>query len=386
MNREPKIRSAKRYLLAAGLVGAAFLLSLLIVYLVPRTDVSAIFLAAVLLAAWRGGLGAGLAAAGLSVFFTAFYFLPPEYPLFGTAKGMLELAVFLLAAILVSYLSDNREKALVREQAARLEAERANRVKDEFLAAVSHELRTPLTTIKTLTRLLLRKNPTADERREYLEDIAAECDRQIDLVHNLLDASRIKTGGLQIKLGRVDAAAVVQACEKIFRVEATERRHELQTEIAADLPPIRADHSALRRALSALIENSIKYTPDGGRIRLLASRETDAQVLIAVEDNGRGIHADDLPRVFEGFFRGRAATGDDDDDENADVQEAEVPGIGLGLHLASVLIEGMNGSITAESFLGSGSAFRVRLPVWSEAFDAAANLEQAEQLGINFKT
>jgi signal transduction histidine kinase len=386
MNREPKIKSAKRYLLAAGTVGAAFLLSLLIVRLVPRTDVSAIFLAAVLLAAWRGGLAAGLAAAALSVFFTAFYFLPPEYPLFGTAQGLLELAVFLLAAILVSYLSDNREKALVREQDARLDAERANRVKDEFLAAVSHELRTPLTTIKTLTRLLLRKNPPETERREYLEDIAAECDRQIDLVHNLLDASRIETGGLQIKLGRVDAAAVVRACEKIFRVEAAEHRHELRTEIAPDLPPIRADHSALRRALSALIENSIKYTPDGGRIRLSARRESDSQVLIAVEDNGRGIHADDLPRVFEGFFRGRAATYGDgnDDEENADApEEAEVPGIGLGLHLARVLIEGMNGSITAESRLGSGSRFCVRLPVWSEAFDAPANLNQAEFIDIS---
>jgi len=382
MKSEQKISSIRRYLLAAGFVGAAFLLSLLTVYLVPRTDVSAIFLAAVLLSAWRGGLAGGLAAAAISIFFTASYFLPPEYPLFRTTRGLLELAVFSLAAVLVSYMSDNRERALFREQAARLEAERANRVKDEFLAAVSHELRTPLTTIKTLTRLLLRKNPSADEQREYLTDIASECDRQIDLVHNLLDVSRIKTGGLQIKIGQVDAAEVVRACVKIFRLEAVDRRHNLQAEIAADLPPVRADHSALRRALSALIENSIKYTPDGGLIHLVATRETDSQGLIAVEDNGRGIHPDDLPRVFEGFFRGRVMS---DDDENAAADDEEVPGIGLGLHLARVLVEGMNGSVTAESRSGRGSAFRVRLPVWSEAVHPAANSEQVEFVEVGVK-
>lgn len=99
--------------------------------------------------------------------------------------------------MLIGTLSSARRRAereletlLLREQAARIEAERANAVKDEFLAAVSHELRIPLTTIKALTRVLLRKQPSESERREYLEDVASECDRQIDLVHNLLDLSR----------------------------------------------------------------------------------------------------------------------------------------------------------------------------------------------------
>ncbi|HEX6622314.1 MAG TPA: histidine kinase dimerization/phospho-acceptor domain-containing protein, partial [Pyrinomonadaceae bacterium] len=178
--------------------------------------------------------------------------------------------------------------------------------KDEFLAAVSHELRTPLTTIKALTRVLLRKNPTEEERREYLADIASECERQIDLVHNLLDLSRINAGGVQIELRRVSAEDVVRACEKIERVEAAEHGHELRVEVAPDLPPIRADHSALRRALCTVVGNAIRYTPDGGSIALRAESD-GGTVAFEVEDNGRGIHPADLPHIFESFYRGRAA-------------------------------------------------------------------------------
>jgi len=116
-----------------------------------------------------------------------------------------QLIVDVFAAVVIGTLSASRKKAqeerkksLLLERAARIEAERADGVKDEFLAAVSHELRTPLTTIKTLTGLLLRKDPPGEKRRSYLEDISSECDRQIDFVHNLLDLSRIKAGGVRI--------------------------------------------------------------------------------------------------------------------------------------------------------------------------------------------
>jgi two-component system sensor histidine kinase KdpD len=157
--------------------------------------------------------------------------------------------------------------------------------------------------------VLLRKNPSAAERREYLEDIASECDRQIDLVHNLLDLSRIRAGGVQIKLQRVDAVEVLRECEKIERVEAAEHGHELRAEVAADLPPVRADRSALRRALCTVVENAIRYTPRGGRVALRARAEGDA-VVFEVADNGRGIHPEDLPHIFESFYRGRTPDRD----------------------------------------------------------------------------
>jgi K+-sensing histidine kinase KdpD len=367
-----------RYLVAVWTVGLAFAATLLMSPLM-QPGVSPLFLLAVMISAWRGGLGAGLLATVLSALANAFVFLPPTYSLRLDRDDLLQLAVFTFAAVIIGTLSaarrraeDDREALLVREQVARVEAERANAVKDEFLAAVSHELRTPLTTIKTLTRLLLRKDPAEEERREYLEDIASECDRQIDLVHNLLDLSRIRAGGVQIKPARVDAGEVVRACEKIERVGAAEHGHELTVEVAPYLPPIRADHSALRRALCTVVENAIKYTPAGGRIALRARRDEGVGVAVEVEDNGGGIHPEDLPHVFDSFYRGRQAGA-----ASPDALDQEVPGIGLGLHLARVLVEGMNGTIEARSRLGQGSTFTLRLPAWRVEENAEDDESQA---------
>jgi signal transduction histidine kinase len=203
---------------------------------------------------------------------------------------------------------------------------------------------------------------TETEREEYLADIASECDREIDLVLNLLDLSRIKAGGVRIESKPTDAAEVVRACEKLVRGEAEQHQQKLSVEIAADLPFILADHSALRRALCAIAENAIKFTPENGQITLRA-RSVGDEVEIEIEDTGRGIAAEDLPRVFDKFYRGQNAGG------GIKASAEEVPGIGLGLNLAQTLIEGMNGAITVESRLGEGSKFIARLPVWSEEAD-----------------
>jgi len=369
--------SVLRYMVAVWTVGLASAATLVMSPLM-QPGVSPLFLLAVMISAWRGGLGAGLLATALSTLASAFVFIPPAYSLRIERSDVLQLVVFAFAAIVIGTLSaarkqaeEEREALLRREQAARREAEQANAVKDEFIAAASHELRTPLTTIKALTRVLLRQQPSETERREYLEDIASECDRQIDLVHNLLDLSRIKAGGIQIKLQAVDAGDVVRACEKIERVEAEGHNHQLEIEIAPDVPLVSADHSALRRALCTIIENAIKYTPDGGRITLRAY-SNDARVVFEVEDTGRGIRAEDLPHIFDKFYRGRAAT---DDANTASADEQEVPGIGLGLHLARALVEGMNGTIEVSSRTGQGSTFSVRLPVWEQ--EAHANDQDA---------
>ncbi|MET0645913.1 MAG: HAMP domain-containing sensor histidine kinase [Pyrinomonadaceae bacterium] len=350
----------RRYLIGAWSVAAVFALTMLATRYV-QMDVTSVYLAAIMFSAWRGGLGAGLLATALSAVLGAFFFFPPAYSFKVYGEDLLQLGVFTLAALIISSLSAARERALALEQQARREAESANAVKDEFLAAVSHELRTPLTTIKTLTRLLLRKNPSEAERREYLEDIASECERQIDLVHNLLDLSRVKVGGVEIRPGRVDVAGALGDCEKIERAAAAERGQELVVEAAHGLPSARADHSALRRALCAVVENAVKYTPEGGRITLCA-RHGGEEIAIEVEDTGQGIRPEELPHIFERFYRGRA--GADGDEWGAD--EQDVPGIGLGLYLARVLVEGMGGSIGASSRVGRGSTFTLRLPVWRE--------------------
>jgi signal transduction histidine kinase len=246
-----------------------------------------------------------------------------------------------------------------------------DRLKSEFVSSVSHELRTPLTTIKTLTRLLLRGGLPEEERREYLETISVECDRQIDLVLNLLDLSRIEAGKAGLSLGRVDAGELLSACVLMERHAADSRGHELLAIVPPGLPPARADRTALRRVLCSLIENAIKYTPDGGSITLKAE-DSDGEVLIRIADTGRGIAPEDVPHVFEKFYRGRVPEagngGGPPRDASADTAEefAEAPGVGLGLYIAQTITRQMGGAITVESAPGCGSTFTVRLPVWRD--------------------
>jgi signal transduction histidine kinase len=351
----------RRYIIGVWSVAAVFALTMLATRYVGL-NVTPIYLAAVMFSTWRGGLGAGLVATALSAVLGAFFFFPPAYSFKVYGEDLLQLGVFTLAALVISSLSAARERALALEQQARREAEAANSVKDEFLAAVSHELRTPLTTIKTLTRILLRKNPSEEERREYLEDIAAECERQIDLVHNLLDLTRVKAGGVEIQPARVEVSAALRDCEKTVRTAAAEREQELVVELTPGLPPVRADHSALRRALCAVVENAIKYTPEGGRVTLRTRSEGGGHVSVDVEDTGPGIREEDVPHIFERFYRGHIGSGHG----GGGADEQEVPGIGLGLHLARVLVEGMGGTIGVKSRVGHGSTFTLRLPVWGD--------------------
>jgi signal transduction histidine kinase len=242
-----------------------------------------------------------------------------------------------------------------------------DRLKSEFVGGVSHELRTPLTTIKTLTRVLLRGGESQEERREYLETIRAECDRQIDLILNLLDLSRIEAGAFTVCPTKVDAAEIVKNCAVIERHAASTRSHDLQV----DLPPGElfavADANALRRVLCSLVENSIKYTPDGGSIRLSAKREAE-EIVIKISDSGCGIEASDIPHVFEKFFRGRPSRTVKGINDGS----PEAPGIGLGLYLARTIIEEFGGRIYIEFSNDRGTTLAVRLPVFQN------NLETKE--------
>jgi signal transduction histidine kinase len=251
-------------------------------------------------------------------------------------------------------------------------------LKSDFVSNVSHELRTPLTTIKALTRLLMRGETTEEKRREYLETISVECDRQIDLVLNLLDLSRIEGGVYRLAVEKVDVAAVIELCVKSETSAAERRRHKLGIEAIADIPPVRADPKALRRVLSNLIENAIKYTPDGGSI-LLSAREDGEHVLISVSDNGRGIPAEDLPVLFDKFHRGRPAPHSaamrNATEESALLEDADVSGLGLGLYLGKTVMERMGGSISVETEVGRGSTFVLRLPVWKRNREKLNSLE-----------
>lgn len=242
-------------------------------------------------------------------------------------------------------------------------------LKSDFVSSVSHELRTPLTTIKALTRLLMRDGLDESKRREYLETISVECDRQIDLVLNLLDLSRLEGGVFRITHERVDVAEVISSVVKSEVRAAETRSHELSVEPGGDVSPVCADPKALRRVLSNIIENAIKYTPDGGRIRLSA-REEGERVMISVADNGRGIPPEDMPVLFDKFHRGRPAPHSEamrNATTDAEfLEDADVSGVGLGLYLGRNVMEQMGGRISVESEVGRGSRFTLHLPVWRD--------------------
>lgn len=275
----------------------------------------------------------------------------------------------------------NRMAARIEEREARLTE--LDRLKSEFVSGVSHELRTPLTTIKALTHLMSRDRHITPTQRKRLDTIAAQCDRQIDLVLNLLDLSRIESRALSLEPARVDSKEVVRSCLQIERPAAELRGHDIQANTPAELPPILADRSALRRVLCSLVENAIKYTPDGGRITLTA-RATEEGVAIGVTDTGRGISPRDIPHVFEKFYRGRrheAFTDEhspDDDQGKGDSVQTEVPGVGLGLYLAQNIITELGGRISVESAVGRGSTFTVHLPVYRDEENESETERQVE--------
>ncbi|HKR11517.1 MAG TPA: ATP-binding protein [Pyrinomonadaceae bacterium] len=246
-----------------------------------------------------------------------------------------------------------------------------DRLKSEFVSSVSHELKTPLTTIKLLAHLLQRNDVSAAEKLEHSRNIAVECDRQIDFVGNLLDLSRIESGAYKLRKSPVDVAELISSCVDIERYRAESLGLRLTTNVPFELSAVSGNFEALRRVIRSLIDNAIKYTPQGGRITVSAAQQSDG-VMISVSDTGKGIAENDLPRVFEKFYRADSETGEPPGTAG--------PGVGLGLYLAQHFVGQLNGEITVESEHGVGTTFHISLPRWidpivaeeSESADAKA--------------
>jgi signal transduction histidine kinase len=240
-------------------------------------------------------------------------------------------------------------------------------LKSEWVSRVSHELRTPLTTIKALTRLLMRDGLSEAKQREYIETISIECDRQIDLVLNLLDLARIEGGVFRITHERVNVDEVISSSVKAAARLAEKRGHDLRVEENREPLFACADGRTIRRVLANLIENAVKYTADGGRI-VLSARPDGEEVIISVEDNGRGIPPEDMPVLFDKFHRGKPAPRSailPSAETDADfLEDADMSGVGLGLYLARNVMERMGGRITVKSECGRGSVFTLHLPRW----------------------
>lgn len=243
-----------------------------------------------------------------------------------------------------------REALLETERAARAEAERENFLKDDFLATVSHELRTPLTAILGWTAML-SENAQDPELRHGLDVINRNARVQCQLIEDLLDMSRIRSGKLRIEPQPVLLREVVRAAIETVTPAAEARGVALVAEIDGSQETIEADAERLEQIIWNLLSNAVKFTPAGGQV-LIQAFTADGEATISVTDTGQGMDPKFLPHVFERFRQEDGAT------------TRKAGGLGLGLAIVKRLVELHWGAISASSKgLGRGSVFRVTLPL-----------------------
>jgi len=248
-------------------------------------------------------------------------------------------------------MEEARQSVLVREQEARVQAELANRSKDEFLAAVSHELRTPLNAIVGWTRMLSAGEVQDGEKVACaLRTIERNARAQIQLVDDLLDVSRIVAGKLRVGMRAVEVGSVVEQAIEGMRPAAETHGIELTLQ-SSHRAPVLGDPDRLRQVIWNLLGNSIKFTPPGGKVTVDVLR-AEPQVEIVVTDTGIGINRDFLPHVFDRFRQADSSLA------------RSAGGLGLGLNIVLHLVELHGGTVRAESEgEGKGARFVVLLPI-----------------------
>jgi PAS domain S-box-containing protein len=238
---------------------------------------------------------------------------------------------------------------------AELELERQNhqlrqldRLKDEFVALVSHELRTPLTSIRGYLELISEDTNLTDEQTRFLETIDRNAQRLQRVVGDLLFVAQVEAGKLSLEDGAVDLNAIVDEAVHAAEPSARAKSIALTVELG-ELPEIRGDRARLAQVLDNFVSNAIKFTPMGGSVTVQTCI-WPGEIEIVVSDTGMGIPANELPRLFERFFRAERATA------------GAIPGTGLGLAIAKAIVTGHGGRIRVESEEGAGTTFRIVLP------------------------
>ena len=247
----------------------------------------------------------------------------------------------------------NRERLqlLEREREARSQAERANRVKDEFLATLSHELRTPLNAVLGWTNILRHGNIQSEELKQGLETIERNARIQAQIIEDLLDMSRIISGKVRLEVQQTDLSAVLNESMETLRVTAEAKGVRLQAVIDPFAGPISGDPNRLRQVFWNILHNAIKFTPKGGNVQVRLER-IGSQVEVNVIDSGEGIAPEFLPYIFDRFQQGDAST------------TRRHGGLGLGLAIVKQLVELHGGNVRVKSRgIGQGTVITVHFPL-----------------------
>jgi two-component system, OmpR family, sensor histidine kinase VicK len=265
------------------------------------------------------------------------------------------IALAIAKAQAYAELEDRVAERTVRLRAANERLTELSRLKDEFVSNVSHELRTPITSIKLYHHLLATR---ADKHDEYLTRLDRETKRLENIVEDLLALSRLDKNRGVLNEQPFDMNTLAQQHVEDREALAEDRGLELVFQSDPELPPVRGDRALLGQVLSVILTNAMNYTPRGGRIVVGTAayyKKKRQWVSLSVSDNGPGISSEDMPRLFQRFFRGRAGV------------DSWTAGTGLGLALAREIVERHGGHITAKSpgQGGTGATFEV----WLRAAD-----------------
>ncbi len=216
----------------------------------------------------------------------------------------------------------------------------------QFLSDASHELRTPTSIIKTYYDVTLSRERTANEYRESLQKIGDTVNRMCDIINRILVLSRLDSQTIQLKPVRMDLSDVMKNVLKLIEPSADNK--DIKIRLEGGHVNIRGDREGLIEVFTNIVENAIKYNKPGGSVDITVGEDND-WAIIAVMDTGIGIPAEEIPKIFDRFYR-------------VDASRGQTPGSGLGLSIVKVIIEAHGGKIDVDSAVGKGSTFRVFLP------------------------
>jgi signal transduction histidine kinase len=242
---------------------------------------------------------------------------------------------------IVSVIASVRDVSRLRE---------AEELKNTLLSVISHELKTPVSIIKGYAGTLVRQDANWDQETltEGLSIIEEEADKLNELINNLLDASRLQAGGLKLEFAYLDLPSMAE--KSVEKLRSQTDQHTFSTDFPPNFPPVKGDYERIREVLSNLINNAIKYSPNGGLIRV-GGRVGKDEVRILVSDEGIGIPSTEQEHIFDRFARV---------DNSLTRQMA---GAGLGLFLVKAVVEAHGGQVWVESRPGQGSTFTFTLPI-----------------------
>jgi PAS domain S-box-containing protein len=261
-------------------------------------------------------------------------------------------------ALEASYKAEQQARS--NAEVARAEAERANRIKDEFLAVLSHELRSPLNPILGWTKLLQSGSFTPTETAQALETIERNAKLQAQLIEDLLDVSRILRGKMAFTIGPVNLIATIESAIETVRLAAEAKGIQIQVNLDRSVSCVSGDSARLQQIIWNLLTNAVKFTPQGGKVEVRLT-QVDGSGQIQVQDTGKGIKPDFLPYVFDSFRQEDGAI------------TRKFGGLGLGLAIVRHLTEQHGGTVAVESAgEGQGAIFTVNLPLQPGAVNLPA--------------